>query len=731
MSVGAWIGLLGLLAAPIIILIYLIKSKYVPKTVSSTFIWRRSLKYVRRKVPINMIVSLLLIVQLIVVGAATLSLMNIHSKPHRSNASIIIVDASASMKALNAKYEKSRYDVALDKIREAAKDIDGNSGMQIIIAAEEPKTITKTEFPDDEKDEDGLPKPDSPFVYNEGDALVAVESYLVGKCTNVETDINAALEKARDGLNYNSEATIYLYTDKMFERSDSVTIVNCADPEADWNAGITSFKDVKYAAGYEYEVELINNGLETDFNVTLNVDGSIVAVKSVSMGKGETKKVVFSPRSIENSDAVKIKAIKSYKSAEIEINTDGDIILDDNKAYLYSVPTTDVRILYVSNALQTIGGSINYTKQTTLQLILGANGYVINSTDIYHASNVKNAPIKGYDLYIYEGVMPLTMPEDGAVWFINAPESPVGTNINISDVEKNATATGNKNGFVLEETDIIKGPIASILTKNVEFDEPVKFPINGIITDILASVSKYRVIGEIDSVTGEVAYKLPETFEEIYSCTHYLQNGAPVKSPVMIAGTVGTTRTIITTFDFANSSLPIFIADYPILLKNMIEYSMPDIMPNRTPTIGDVLEFNPPAGVESIIYYFKTFEEELEDTEAIGAEINRWNGESIELPTIILNELGIYNVVVNYKPETTFDEDGTVIDVAAESDTFSLSTYMPRSESDINAKGSELFAPIPEKENEDRTEFSILWVFVLIFVIFLIIEWGVYYRDEY
>ncbi len=723
MSVGIWLGLLGLLAVPIIVLIYLIKSKYVPKTVSSTFIWQRSLKYMKRKVPINFIMSLLLIMQILVVVASTLALMDIKTEPNKSDASIIVIDASASMRAKNG--GKSRYEVALDKLRAQAEKVDVNSGMVIILADDDPNVLTESHLTDEEGN-DII----SPFVYNKDDVVAIIDQQLKDKCSNTDTDINAALALAQKAVDFNSEAKIYLYTDRLYDDPDTVNIVNCADTENDWNAGITSFTDAKLAAGYEYSATVINDGKEAEFVITLKVDGGVVATKKISMGKGETRKITFSPRSTENSDAIKIKSIKSYENAEIELNTDTDIIVDDNKAYLYAVPEADIRILYVSNMLRVNNGVIDTTSQTTLQLILGANGYVINSTDTFHSSQIKNAPTSGYDLYIYEGIMPVSMPTDGAVWFMNAPSSPVGTNISISDLEKNSTLENISTGYILTESSVMQGAIAQEITRNVNFDVPLKIIVDGILKELPASVSKYKVIGEVNEKTGEVKYTIPENFEAIYNCT-YNKGAASITTPVMLAGTVGTTRTIITTFDFANSSLPVFIADFPVLIKNMVEYSMPETMPERTPTIGDTLQFNAPAGVESIIYYYKTFQEELEDETTNGKEINRWDGQSIELPKVVLDQLGIYNIVINYKPETTFDEDGKVIEIPAESDTYSVSTYMPLSESDITAKGPRLTAPIPEVEKVDRHGQSILWILVLVLIAFLIIEWGVYYRDEY
>lgn len=323
------------------------------------------------------------------------------------------------------------------------------------------------------------------------------------------------------------------------------------------------------------------------------------------------------------------------------------------------------------------------------------------------------------------------MPSDGAVWFLNAPSSPVGTNLAISDVVKE----GKADGYIFEKSAIALKPNAQSITKNVNFEDPIRFTIDGVETAIPAALSKYTIIGEIDEKTGEVKYSIPEYFEEVYSCSYEIkidENYVTIKTPVMLVGTVGTTRTIVTTFDFTNSSLPAFIADFPVLLKNMVEYSMPETLPERTPVIGDVLEFNAPAGAESITYYYKSFEEEENDSSALGKEVNRWDGTSLALPEVVLDKLGIYNIVVNYKPEIVFDEDGKPVEIKEEPDTFAVSTYVPLSESDISARGPRLSAPTPGDEAQiDRNGRPILWIVVLVLIALLIVEWGVYYRDEY
>ena len=121
-------GLWGLATIPIVILIYLLRSRYKTKNVSSTFIWKRSLKYVKRRIPLNFIMSLLLILQILIVAVASVAIARpTMINPLKTEEEIIILDASASMLTSNG--ETTRFDDAKKKIEEATENINPNHKM--------------------------------------------------------------------------------------------------------------------------------------------------------------------------------------------------------------------------------------------------------------------------------------------------------------------------------------------------------------------------------------------------------------------------------------------------------------------------------------------------------------------------------------------------------------------------------------------------------------------------
>ena len=56
------LGLLGLLGIVALIIIYIIRPNYQQKFVSTTFVWKLSLKYRKRKIPISKLRNILIII---------------------------------------------------------------------------------------------------------------------------------------------------------------------------------------------------------------------------------------------------------------------------------------------------------------------------------------------------------------------------------------------------------------------------------------------------------------------------------------------------------------------------------------------------------------------------------------------------------------------------------------------------------------------------------------------
>ena len=102
MSLLAPLGLLGLLAVAVLIFIYIIKPNYQQKIVSSTYIWKRSLKYRKKRVPVSRLRNILIFLCQMLVLASFAMLLARPVIPYVAetpkNEKVIILDASAGMR---------------------------------------------------------------------------------------------------------------------------------------------------------------------------------------------------------------------------------------------------------------------------------------------------------------------------------------------------------------------------------------------------------------------------------------------------------------------------------------------------------------------------------------------------------------------------------------------------------------------------------------------------------
>lgn len=96
------LGLLGLLGLLVLLLIYLLKPNYQQKMVSSTYVWKRSLRYRKRKLPISKLRNILIIIcQVLILTACAFILAQPFIKkevPPEITEKAAVIDASAAMR---------------------------------------------------------------------------------------------------------------------------------------------------------------------------------------------------------------------------------------------------------------------------------------------------------------------------------------------------------------------------------------------------------------------------------------------------------------------------------------------------------------------------------------------------------------------------------------------------------------------------------------------------------
>ena len=180
------LGLLGLLSIAALIIIYIIKPNYQQKFISTTFIWKLSLKYRRKRIPTSRLRNInLIICQIIILTIATLimtwpSVVTVNTNASE-NETIVILDASASMRTLDDK-NVTRFERAVNEIETLVEKTEKNSGVISLIYADGDPDYSFERISGEQTEE--LKKALAGYVEGSDDVL----------CTYGTADIDKALE---------------------------------------------------------------------------------------------------------------------------------------------------------------------------------------------------------------------------------------------------------------------------------------------------------------------------------------------------------------------------------------------------------------------------------------------------------------------------------------------------------------------------------------------------------
>ncbi len=552
MTLLAPLGLLGLISLLVLLIIYIIRPNYQQRVISSTFIWKLSLKYKKKRIPISKLRNLLLILcQILILLCCTAVL----ARPSREllakesgEEAIIIVDCSASMRMQSD--GESRFNMSLIDALDVANVTFNNEGkVSLILAKEEPEVIASRITPDKSeefsKTIDGLLKdPDA--------------------CTYGKSDIDKALSLCEDIIAINENANVFVYTDQSYIYVPKrITVYNMAEDDGAWNLSVLDAYTVYEEGFYNFFVDVVCYGRNfNDLKLLLDISGvngeaeggapSSVALKpmeSLDLQADTVYTIAFRHNSLpegqpkpENMIIVDQKNqisqfIYSYESVHVCIlsddatDTNHDIYYDDsfyedNEFFIYGGVETPLKVQYVST----------YSNVFINQALFTMKKHYETSWDISIElfTFAEDAATKGCDLYIYEhDAMPVQLPTDGIVMVI----APTNT-INGSGVTVGKQREFNVPGGVSPDIDKDHP-----LLKNIE---PEHFALN--------------------------AY-IPVTYDDArYECLMSVMG-----QPVLLLADDEQMKVVYLAFDTHFSTFPLAV-DFPLFFYNIFEYFYPAVV---------------------------------------------------------------------------------------------------------------------------------------------------------
>ena len=377
------LGLLGLIGIPILIIVYIIKSKFTEQTVSATYLWTLSERFLKKKRKDNKLTGIIsLILQILAIILISLTIAHpVFTLPGAAREYCFVLDSSGSMN-ITTEAQKSRFELGKEKIREIIEDSADGSYYTLLCVGSSTTTVYERE--DDKKA-----------------ALLLLDG---AQAEHGSVKFTNALNRAQTYFNENKAVSTYLITDKSFEGASNIEVVTVGDSQNNY-----SLSDVEYdysVLGY-LTVKGKAVSYESDATISLKLtvdnDESLSETKEISVKKAAPLDFSFEIYT------------EKFSEATLEILNE-DALLLDNKSVIFNVKSENAyNALLVSETPMFL--------ETAIKIVGNADITVMKPADYLKLEEEKSSEITGYGLYIFHSCNPKSVPSDGSVWLINTSAS--------------------------------------------------------------------------------------------------------------------------------------------------------------------------------------------------------------------------------------------------------------------------------------------------------------------
>lgn len=366
------LGLYGLFAIPVVILIYILQSIYTEQTVNSNYLWHLSNKFMKRRNPLSGIKGLIsLILQILTIAVLSFALARpIIILPNAANEYCFVLDVSSSMGMQDG--DSTRLEKAKDEIKAVIeKSKKGSTYSLVCVSSDTERTFD--------------------FVTDKKTAYALIDEVGV---TQAHLDTSRALSVAQSAFELNNATEVYFVTDKDYEIHENVNIIDVGTT----NLENYAIFDVSYShSGGKLTVkaDVISYNSDTTLNVKLTVDGTTPVEDSFEVKAGVLTEVSLT------------KTCDYFASFNIEITNSDGYMLDNSISSYNAKSEKTYSILIVS--------------EEPFFFRAVVDSLIDSQIDIVDPDEYEDVTEK-YGLYIFDSCEPKTLPE-GAVWFINPEQN--------------------------------------------------------------------------------------------------------------------------------------------------------------------------------------------------------------------------------------------------------------------------------------------------------------------
>lgn len=367
------LGLLGLIGVPLLIIIYILRSKYNEQTVPSTYLWHLSEKFFKRRNPLSGITGIIsLILQILMVIILSLAIARpIFVVPNSASEYCFVLDASGSMNSVDN--NKTYFEKAKDEIKVIIDDARlGSSYTLITVSGNTDVTYERIT-----------------------DKKLALDMLDELECSDGTVELTSALSAAQKYFDDNNSTLVYFMTDKDYVSHDNVNIVNVSSQNA-VNYALSDVSGKLTDGELSVSGSVISYTTDARLTVQLFINGGTAAADTLtlSVAAGEKTPVELSAR------------VTSYDSFRLVIKNK-DSLAADNESVIYNLNSEkSYSVLIVSET--------PFFLQAVLDVLTDSVVDTVSPTE-YKGQD-------GYGLYVFHSYTPDELP-DAAVWLINSSKS--------------------------------------------------------------------------------------------------------------------------------------------------------------------------------------------------------------------------------------------------------------------------------------------------------------------
>ena len=395
MSFSFPLGFIALVGVPILILIYIIKSKYTEQTIASTYIWDLSEKFLKRRKPVSKITGIInLIIQLLaVIFAAVLIAHPVFTIPASANDFYFVLDGSASMNMQSN--GSTRFDRAKEEIYKIIDKSRKGSTYSLVFASDTTDVVFEG-------------------INDKEQAKTTVKELTAGW---TDADCSSAIVDAQNYFDGNNSSEIYLITDKDYYTSN-ITLIDVSSGEN--NFSFTSYDYTRSGGSVLASGEVMSYGKDTTVTVELSVGTNGSSKPITKIGEVTFPVIQGEPSYFEISATT-----EAFGSLQLKI-VDADALDEDNVVILYDEAKTQARkvlmvnetkdVTYLKNAIEIAGGAL---------------------VEVVDGATYERGLEETYGMYVFNGYAPKTLPKNAAIWLVNAIDGACAeTDVSFGDYEE-------------------------------------------------------------------------------------------------------------------------------------------------------------------------------------------------------------------------------------------------------------------------------------------------------